>query len=71
MFLLVDVFEHALGMVEHVVEGFEDDEASFGQALGCVLLLGGGFAAGSAGLAMFERRLRASSSRRWPVARPT
>ena len=60
VFLLVDVFEHALGMVEHVVEGFADDEASFGKALGYVLLLGGGFTAGSAGLAMIERRLRAS-----------
>ena len=60
-FLFVDVFEHALGMVEHAVEGFSDDESSFGKALGYTLLLGGGFAAGSAGLAMIERRLRASN----------
>jgi ZIP family zinc transporter len=60
VFLLVDVFEHALGIVEAVVEGFADSEASFGKALGYTLLLGGGFAVGSAGLAMIERRLRAS-----------
>jgi ZIP family zinc transporter len=60
VFLLVDVFEHALGIVESVVEGFADDEASFGKALGYTLLLGGGFAAGSAGLAMIERHLRSS-----------
>jgi zinc transporter, ZIP family len=60
VFLLVDVFEHALGMVEEAVEGFADDEASLGKALGFTLLLGGGFAAGSAGLAMIERRVRSS-----------
>jgi len=61
VFLLVDVFEHALGIVEGAVEGFADDEASLGKALGFTFLLGGGFAAGSAGLAMIERRLRASN----------
>jgi ZIP family zinc transporter len=60
VFLLVDVFEHAFGIVEAAVEGVSDGEKSFGQALGLTLLLGAGFAAGSAGLAMVERRIRAA-----------
>jgi ZIP family zinc transporter len=61
-FLFVDVFEHAFGIVEHAVEGFKDGDKGFGEALGLTLLLGGGFAVGSAGLAMIERRMRASSA---------
>jgi zinc transporter, ZIP family len=57
-FLFVDVFEHAFGIVEHAVEGFKEDERSFGNAAGLALLLGGGFAAGTAGLAMIERWMR-------------
>jgi zinc transporter, ZIP family len=60
-FLFVDVFEHAFGIVEHAVEGYSDGEESFGRALGLAVLLGGGFAVGSAGLAFVERRLRAAS----------
>jgi zinc transporter, ZIP family len=60
-FLFVDVFEHAFGIVEHAVEGYSDGEESFGRALGLAVLLGAGFAAGSAGLAFAERRLRAAS----------
>jgi len=57
-FLFVDVFEHAFGIVEHAVEGFKNHERSFGSAAGLALLLGGGFAAGTAGLAMVERWMR-------------
>ena len=57
-FLMVDVFEHAFGIVEEAVEGFKAGEEGFGETIGLLALLGGGFAAGSAGLAMLERRIR-------------
>jgi zinc transporter, ZIP family len=57
-FLFVDVFEHAFEIVEDAVQGFKDGERSFGSAAGMSLLLGAGFAAGTAGLAMVERWMR-------------
>ncbi len=57
-FLFVDVFEHAFGIVEHAVEGFKEDERSFGDAAGLSLLLAAGFATGTAGLAVVERWMR-------------
>ena len=65
-FLFVDVFEHAFGIVEHAVEGFKEDERSFGSAAGLTLLLGAGFAAGTAGLAMVERWMRRESPKGVP-----
>jgi zinc transporter, ZIP family len=62
-FLFVDVFEHAFEIVEEAVEGFRDGEEGVGEAIGLTALLGVGFAAGTAGLGMVERRLR-------PKARP-
>ncbi len=59
-FLLVDVFEHALGIAEHAVEGYEEGEGSLGKAIGFPTMLAGGFALGCAGLAMVERRMRRS-----------
>ena len=59
-FLLVDVFEHALGITEHAVEGYEEGEGTLPKAIGVPLLLAGGFALGCAGLAMVERRMRRS-----------
>jgi zinc transporter, ZIP family len=68
-FLFVDVFEHAFGIVEHAVEAFRSDEGSFGEAAGYALLLGGGFAAGTAGLAVVERWMRPDRNRRTaPIA---
>src|SRR5438067_13350192 len=54
-FLFVDVFEHAFAIVEHAVEGFKAGDRSFGSAAGLAILLGGGFALGTAGLAVVER----------------
>lgn len=59
-FLLVDVFEHALGITEHAVEGYNDGEGTLTKAIGFPLMLAGGFALGCAGLAMLERRMRRS-----------
>jgi zinc transporter, ZIP family len=60
-FIFVDVLSHGFAMVEDAVTQFKDHEASFGHALAMTLLLGGGFAAGSAGLATVERRMRPKS----------
>jgi ZIP family zinc transporter len=58
-FIFVDVMEHAFGIVEAAVQGFKDESSGLGHAVGLAALLGGGFGAGLAGLAMTERRLRA------------
>jgi ZIP family zinc transporter len=58
VFLLVDVLAHGFEISEHAVEAFKDGEGSFGEAAGLALLLVGGFAFGSAGLGLLERRLR-------------
>ena len=57
-FLFVDVFEHGFEIVEESVAGYRDGEASLGHAVWLTLLLGVGFAAGSAGLGVFEQRMR-------------
>jgi zinc transporter, ZIP family len=67
-FLFVDVFEHAFGIVEHAVEGFKEGEKGIGEPLGLAALLGIGFAAGSAGLAMVERWMRPSRPTTPPIA---
>ena len=69
-FLFVDVFEHAFAIVEHAVEGFKAGDRSFGSAAGLALLLGAGFAAGTAGLAVVERWMRPErrSRRQAPIA---
>jgi ZIP family zinc transporter len=59
-FLFVDVLEHAFGILEGAVEGYKDDESSLGHAVWLTLLLGVGFGLGSAGLGVFEQRLRRS-----------
>lgn len=58
VFLLVDVLGHAFEISEGAVEAFEEGAGSFATAAGYVLLLVGGFALGSAGLGIFERRMR-------------
>jgi ZIP family zinc transporter len=65
-FLFVDVLEHGFAIVESAVQGFKDGTQSVARPLLLALLLGGGFAVGSAGLGTFEARLR----RRPPVAPP-
>ncbi len=57
-FLFVDVFEHAFQIVEAAVTGLKDGDRSFADAAGLALLLGAGFAAGTAGLAVVERWMR-------------
>jgi ZIP family zinc transporter len=66
-FLFVDVLEHGFAIVEGAVQGFKDHRTSFARPLWLALLLGGGFAAGCAGLGSFELAMR---RRRPPVPRP-
>jgi ZIP family zinc transporter len=67
-FLFVDVMEHGLGIVEEAVEGYRDGEQSVGHIVGLTLLLGGGFAAGCAGLAALEARMRPAGAKQPPIA---
>jgi ZIP family zinc transporter len=57
-FIFVDVLAHGFEIVEAAVTKFHDNQGSFGHAAALALLLGGGFAIGSAGLATVERRIR-------------
>jgi ZIP family zinc transporter len=57
-FLFVDVLEHAFEIVETRVQGLGDGGAGWGETIGLVALLGIGFSAGTAGLAMVEKRMR-------------
>jgi ZIP family zinc transporter len=67
-FLFVDVMEHGFSIVESAVEGFKDGEGSLGRAVGLALLLGAGFAAGTAGLAALEARMRPGKAGLPPIA---
>ncbi|MFN2616286.1 MAG: ZIP family metal transporter [Thermoleophilaceae bacterium] len=67
-FLFVDIFEHAFEIVEEAVQGYRHGKQGSGEALGFLLLLGGGFALGSAGLATIESRLRGRNAKPAPVA---
>ncbi len=57
-FIFVDVLSHADEIVEEALHGFKDGKESFGHMAGLTALLIGGFALGSAGLGILERRLR-------------
>jgi ZIP family zinc transporter len=58
VFLLVDVLMQGFEIAEEAVTAFHDDTASFGHAAAMALLLVGGFALGSAGLGVLERKMR-------------
>jgi ZIP family zinc transporter len=68
VFLLVDVLGHGFEISEEAVTAFHDGKGSFGRAAGLALLLVGGFAVGSAGLGILERRLRAHKPSYPPIA---
>jgi zinc transporter, ZIP family len=59
-FLFAEVLVHGVEIVEHRFEELGEDEGSLPEALGLVLMLGVGFTAGSAGLALIESRMRPS-----------
>ncbi|MGZ5308126.1 MAG: ZIP family metal transporter [Solirubrobacterales bacterium] len=57
-FLFAEVLVHGVEIVEGVFEELGDGEGSLGTGLLYALILGAGFAAGSAGLALVEQRMR-------------
>jgi ZIP family zinc transporter len=66
-FLFVDIFEHAFETVEDAVKSYSAGREGIGEAIGFLLLLGAGFALGSAGLATIESRLRGRNGKPAPV----
>ena len=67
-FLFADIFEHGLGILEEPWEEWGDGKAEAAEAIGLLLLVGAGFAAGTGGLASIERRLRRKGEDLPPVA---
>ncbi|MGZ5332918.1 MAG: ZIP family metal transporter [Solirubrobacterales bacterium] len=57
-FLFAEVLVHGVEIVEGVFEELGDGEGSLGTGLLYALILGAGFATGSAGLALVEQRMR-------------
>jgi ZIP family zinc transporter len=57
-FLFAEVLVHGVEIVEEVFDGLGEGEGNLGKGLLYALILGGGFAAGSAGLALVEQRMR-------------
>jgi ZIP family zinc transporter len=57
-FLFGEILVHGVEIIEESVEELGDGGGSFWESAGLALLFGGGFAAGSAGLAFIEQRMR-------------
>ncbi|MGH2973371.1 MAG: ZIP family metal transporter [Solirubrobacterales bacterium] len=68
VFLLVDVLAHGFEISEQAVSAYKDGTGSFAHAAALALLLVGGFALGSAGLGIIERRIRPSAPANPPIA---
>ena len=62
-FIFVDVLSNGLSIVHGALVHFKHDHGSFLRVFGYVLLLAGGFTAGTAGLAFIERRMRPAAPR--------
>jgi zinc transporter, ZIP family len=60
-FIFMDVLAEGFGIVEDALTSYKDGDGSFGRVVGLALLLGAGFTAGCAGIAVLERRLRRSA----------
>jgi zinc transporter, ZIP family len=67
-FLFVDVFEHAFEIVGDSVTALKAHKQGIGESIGLTAILAAGFAAGTAGLATVERRLRPKRPPHMPVA---
>src|SRR5918911_1081992 len=66
-FIFVDVLEHSFGIVEGALDGFKEGTGSLGHLVALTAVLIAGFAVGSAGLGIIERRLRPSHPNPPPV----
>src|SRR5947199_3793756 len=67
-FIFVDVLSNAGSIVNQALDQVKDHRGSVGHVIWLVILLGAGFAAGSAGLALLERRLRPLGAQPPPIA---
>jgi ZIP family zinc transporter len=67
-FIFVDVLSHASSIVGDALDHVKHHTGSVAHLVWLVVLLAAGFAAGSAGLAMLERRLRPLGARTPPIA---
>src|SRR5437588_7598156 len=67
-FIFVDVLSNGTQIVNAALEGVKHHHQSLAYLIWLVVLLGGGFAAGSAGLATLERRIRPAGRRTPPIA---
>jgi ZIP family zinc transporter len=67
-FIFLDVLSNGLDLVQTALREFQHHQRSVLHLIWMVALLGGGFVAGSAGLAMVERRMRPVGSHRPPMA---
>jgi len=68
VFLLVDVLAHGFALTETAVSNYHDGTGSFLHAAALALLFTGGFALGSAGLGIVERRVRSRAPGHPPMA---
>src|SRR5262245_17588838 len=57
-FLFGEILVHGVEIVEEAVEELGEGEGSWGESIGFALILGIGFTAGCAGLALVERKMR-------------
>jgi zinc transporter, ZIP family len=62
-FIFVDVLSNGLSIVDDALDGVKHHHQSLAYLIWLVVLLAGGFTAGSAGLATLERRMRPGSGR--------
>jgi ZIP family zinc transporter len=67
-FIFVDVLSHARGIVTDALNSAQHHHGSVPYLIWLVVLLAAGFAAGSAGLATLERRMRPVGARTPPIA---
>jgi zinc transporter, ZIP family len=67
-FIFVDVLSHGLSIIDDTLTAVKAHHQSAGYLIWLVVLLGVGFAAGSAGLAMIERGMRPLGARTPPIA---
>jgi ZIP family zinc transporter len=67
-FIFVDVLSNGLDIVQAALHAYKHGSVSLGYVVWLVVLLGGGFVAGSAGLAFVQRRMSPIGVRRPPIA---
>ncbi len=67
-FIFVDVLSHGISIVDVALTAVKQHHDSLVYLIWLVALFGGGFAAGSAGLATLERRMRPTGARTPPIA---